>query len=332
MRKTLTILALGLVAVAGIVLALGSWIAVDETQFAIVTEFGRPVAVYGDAPGEAGFHPKWPWQSSLTIDRRLQISEPPAREVITSDKRNLEVAPYVVWRVADPIRFVTAAGSLESASARLDERVASAINDAMGGMTLENLASTDEGKWRLDDLTSRVLDGLSGPVREELGVEVVDVRLRRFNHPLEVRPAVFDLIRSERKQEAARLRAEGDAEYRKITSQADRERDEALAIADADAERIRARGEAEATRILNAAHARDPRFYEFLRTLETYRSVLDGQATVVLSAASPLLRLLSEGPAEALNPPLADPTGTPVSGDPSRGVSGSSAPPGGMER
>jgi membrane protease subunit HflC len=315
--------------------ALGSWIAVDETQFAIVTEFGRPVAVYGDAPGEAGFHAKWPWQSTLTIDRRLQVSEPPAREVITSDKRNLEVAPYVAWRVADPVRFLTAAGSLESASARLDERVASAINDAMGGMTLENLASTEPGKWKLDDLTSRVLDALAGPVREELGVEVVDVRLRRFNHPLEVRPAVFDLIRSERKQEAARLRAEGDAEYRKITSQADRERDEALARADAEAERIRARGEAEATRILNAAHARDPRFYEFLRTLETYRSVLDGQATVVLSAASPLLRLLAEGPTEALNAPPDSPTGTPGSGSASpgpHGVAGSPASAEGPER
>ncbi len=126
---------------------------------------------------------------------------------------------------------------------------------------------------------------------------MLDVRLRRFNHPVEVRPAVFDLIRSERRQVAAKLRAEGEAQYLTITSQADRARDTILAQAEADAERTRGNAEAEATRLLNEAHARDPKFFEFLRTLESYRSILDGQTTVVLSASSPLLKLLVEGPA-----------------------------------
>ena len=126
---------------------------------------------------------------------------------------------------------------------------------------------------------------------------MLDVRLRRFNHPVEVRPAVFDLIRSERRQVAATLRAEGEAQYQTITSQADRARDAILAQAEAEAERIRGQAEAEATRLLNEAHARDPKFYEFLRTLEAYRSILDDRATVVLSASSPLLKLLTQGPA-----------------------------------
>src|SRR5690348_5519689 len=83
-----------------------SCVAVDETQYVLVTQFGRTVAVYGDDPDETGFHAKWPWQSALAIDRRLQVSEPTPREAITGDKRNIEVAPYVVWRVADPARFV----------------------------------------------------------------------------------------------------------------------------------------------------------------------------------------------------------------------------------
>jgi modulator of FtsH protease HflC len=129
-----------------------------------------------------------------------------------------------------------------------------------------------------------------------LGVEVLDIRLRRFNHPLEVRPAVFDLIRSERRQVAAKLRAEGESQYVTITSQADRTRDTILAEAEAEARRIRGSAEADATRLLNEAHSRDPRFYEFLRTLEAYRSILDERATVVLSASSPLLKLLVKGP------------------------------------
>jgi membrane protease subunit HflC len=107
---------------------------------------------------------------------------------------------------------------------------------------------------------------------------------------------VFDLIRSERRQVAARTRAEGEAQYVTITSQADRARDTILAQAEADAQRIRGNAEAESTRILNLAHARDPKLYEFLRTLDSYRSILDGQTTVVLSSSSPLLKLLSQGP------------------------------------
>lgn len=313
MKKHLgTLLLVLLSAALAVLIAWRSWFVVDETEFVLLTEFGRPLAVLGDEEGEAGWHGKWPWRSVVAIDRRTQVSEPPAREVITGDKRNLEVAPFLVWRVVDPRRFLRSSGTLETAAARLDERVAAAINDVMGHMTLENLATTEADGWKLDDLSRQVRVMVAVSVREELGVEVVDMRLRRFNHPLEVRPAIFDLIRSERKREATRLRAEGEAEYRKLVSQADRERDEMLAEAEAEADRIRALGEAEATRILNVAHARDPHFFTFLRTLEAYRAMLDEKTTIVLSTTSPLLRLLSEGPPGEWAAPDASAAGTPT--------------------
>ena len=86
---------------------------VDETEYVLVTEFGRIVAVYGDEPAEAGLHAKGPWQLAITIDRRLRVFDPPPREVITGDKRNLEVASYVVWRVADPVGFLRGRASHE---------------------------------------------------------------------------------------------------------------------------------------------------------------------------------------------------------------------------
>lgn len=132
------------------------------------------------------------------------------------------------------------------------------------------------------------------------GAEVVDVRIHRFSYRLEVRPAIFDLIRSERRQVAATLRAEGEARYQTITSQADRQRDALLSDADAKAERIRGRGEAETIRLLNEVHARDPKFYEFMRSTETYRSLLDEKSTVVLSSTNHLLRLLTRGPVDDL--------------------------------
>jgi membrane protease subunit HflC len=178
----------------------------------------------------------------------------------------------------------------------LYERVSAGLSNAIGRRELAALATTDASRWALDQLTREVTGTIAPLARKELGVDVLDVRLRRFNHPVEVRPAVFDLIRSERRQVAAKLRAEGEAQYVTITSQADRMRDTTLAQADAEAQRIRGKSEAEATRTLNEAHARDPKFFEFLQTLESYRSILDNQTTVVLSASSPMLKLLSHGP------------------------------------
>ena len=297
-----------------VAIASRSWVAVDETQSVLVTEFGRVVARYG--PGDAGFHAKWPWQSALRVDRRLRVFDPPAREAITGDKRNLEITPYVVWRVADPERFVKSAGNVASAEARLGERVSAALSNAIGARTLASLASVEPKLWALDALTDEVKTDVAAKAREELGVEVVDVRLRRFNPPVEVRPAVFELIRAERRQVAATLRAEGEAQFKTLTSRADRERDAILAKADAEAGRIKGRGDAEAARLLNDAHARDPKFAEFLRTLDAYKAVLDDKATVVLSSSSPLLRLLTQGPPADLleakpsaTPPVAETPG-----------------------
>ena len=309
-----------LASVAILAIAARSLVAVDETEFVLITDFGRVIDVLGDEPGEAGLHARWPWMSALSVDKRVRVFDPPAREMITGDKRNLEVASYVAWRVADPRRFVTAAGSLDSAEARLNERVSAALSDALGVREFASLASTDPAIWKLDALTSEVLRAVGPQAARELGVEILDIRLRRFNHPVEVRPAVFDLIRSERKQVAERLRAEGESQYQMLKSQAERERDAIVSKADAEAEVIRGRGEAEATRILNAAHARDPKFYEFVRTLETYRAVLDDRSTLVLSAASPLLRLLVQGPSENLirdePPPSAEKAQAPVEARP----------------
>ena len=299
-RRSLLIV-LALAALAG--LGYRSLVVVDETRFVLVTEFGRLVATHGVAPGQAGLHLKWPWQSAPEVDRRIQVFDPPPREVITGDKRNLEVSSYVVWRVSDPFRFVRSAATPEAAEARLGERVAAALSETIGRHDLATLASNDSKVWAVDALTDEVVAAVAPQAASELGVAVLDVRLRRFNHPIEVRPAVFELIRSERKQVAAALRAEGEAQYQALTSQADRQRDTLLARADAEAERIKGQAEAEATRLLNEAHAHDPKFYEFLRTLDAYKAILDEKATVVLSSSSPLLRLLTNGPDASLAAP-----------------------------
>lgn len=289
--------AVGLLALGG-VLAVASrcLVIVDETEFVIVNSFGRTAVLYGDQSGEAGPHARWPWQTKWSIDKRIRAFEPPAREVITADKQNLDVAGYILWRVVDPVRFIRGAGTAEGAEERLGERLAAGLGEAVGQRSLQSLISTDRSSRGLQEMTTSLRESMAAGALEELGVEIVDLGLRRFVPPVEVRPAVFELIRSERRQVAARIRAEAEAKYQEITSRADREAREEVARAEAEATRIEGEAVAERSRLLNEAHRVDPAFAAFLLEMDAYKSLLDQKSTVVLSTASPLFRLFSEGP------------------------------------
>ncbi|HEU5115930.1 MAG TPA: protease modulator HflC [Isosphaeraceae bacterium] len=273
-----------------VVLALRSVVLVDQTEVVYITEFGRPVRLVE----KPGLHFLWPYQSCRSFDKRLQLHAPPAREMLTKDKKNLEVAWYLAWRIKDVDRFLRSVRTVPDASARLEDLAASILAAELGGKDLTELVKVGETSALgplMDDVTRRTADQAGS----EYGIEVVDCRLRRLNYPEEVRSAVFEQIRSERRRVAASTRAEGESQARIIRSAADLERARTLADAEADATRTVGEGEAEATRVANAAHARNPAFYEFLKTLETYRSALDRRTTLVLSAESPFLRLLTQG-------------------------------------
>lgn len=279
----LVVVALGVVAARCLVI-------VDQTEVVYVTEFGRPVRLIE----EPGLHFKRPYQSRRGFDKRLQVDVPPPREMLTKDKKNLEVAWYIGWRIADVDRFLRSVRTLPDASARLEDMAASVLAAELGGHDLTELVRVGD-ETALARMMETVSQRVASQAGEEYGVAVVDVRLRRLNYPEEVRSAVFDQIRSERKRVAAKTRAEGESEARQVRSAADRERARVVAEAEADAARAIGEGEAEAIKIANAAHAADPAFYRFLKTLETYRAALDEKTTLVLSAESPFLKLLMQG-------------------------------------
>lgn len=291
-------LALGLLVIAGLVAAARSVVIVDQTERVYITEFGRPVRLI-ERPGLAF---KWPYQSRRGFDRRLQVDTPPPREMLTKDKKNLQVGWYTGWKIADVDRFLRSVRTLPDASARLEDLAASVLAAELGGHELADLVQVGETA-----ALGRVMDKVAGAIREqagrEYGVEVVDVRLRRLNYPEEVRAAVFEQIRSERKRVATATRAEGESEARQVRSAADREKARVVAEAEAEAARTIGEGEAAAARIANEAHAADPAFYQFLRTLEAYRVALDQKTMLVLSADSPFLRLLTQGVPELKTPP-----------------------------
>ena len=278
-----------------IALAASCVVFVDETQYVIVERLGTIAAVY-DRDEDRGLQFKLPWPiaSVRKFDRRLQLLDPPGRELFTGDKKNITVDSYVCWRIPPSpaeapadfserpvVRFFRALGNVSTAEDRLMSRLQSLLSAEFGRVELTDLLNVEnseagpEGDSSIEALTARLKnrletseDGETSP-RDALGIEVVDVRIKRINLPEANRFAVFERMKSERQKIADRYRSAGLAQNTVIRSQADRQREEILAKADADAQRIRGTGEAEALRILNQAHAQDPEFYRFERTLQS---------------------------------------------------------------
>lgn len=309
---------------------------VDETELVLVERFGRIVAVY-DQPAQRGLQFKGPWpvETVRRFDRRLQLLSPAGREAFTRDRKNVTVEAYVAWRIADgtngstllerpAVRFFRSLGSVDVAEARLASRLQSILTERVGRAELTELliaadsevAPANEAgpleKLSADiqlELTKRTDEAES--LRDRLGIEIVDVRIRRLNLPTGNMQAVFERMRSERQKIAERYRSAGLAENRMIRSQADRQAGELLAKANAEAERIRGEGDAAAIRILNEAYARDPEFAGVLQTLEAYKHILNERTTLVLSASNSLLKLLVEGvPVPAESPRAKEPSTT----------------------
>jgi membrane protease subunit HflC len=277
--------------VAAIIAAWMSLFTVPETEFAIVTQFGRPVRTIADA----GLHLKWPYQGLLRFDRRLRIYDPRPSEFLTSDKKNLVIENYVCWRIQDPERFVQTVGDLTAAEMRLHDIVWSGLAAALGNVELESLVSVDPQRVRGDQLMERLTRDTSRRALEQYGIEVIDVRLKRLNLPEQNKQSVFARMRAERDRIARQYRAEGEEQALRIRAEADRQREEILSSAYREAEKIKGDGDAQSTRIYGAAHTRDPQFYKLLRTLEAYKKILDDKTTAVLSSDSELLRTLTKG-------------------------------------
>jgi membrane protease subunit HflC len=268
----------------------------------------------GGSDSEAGLHVKWPWpvQSVQRLDRRLQSFDLPGAELLTRDPagntidKTLTIDAYVCWRISGTEgadQFVRTVGSIEGAQLILGQRIASELGAAIAEMELDDLISTDASKVdrSREHLRQRLLEGGSPPLRtsalESYGIEVVDVRLRRSNHPVAVREAIFDRIRSERAKKVAEYQSEGERLAAEIRSAGEREVQEMKADAEARAIELRGKADAEADRIRNDAHRADPRFYAFLKKLEDYQRMLgDGKTTLLLSTHRELFDLLYDPP------------------------------------
>lgn len=278
------------VAVAALV-AWSAFVVVSETEMVILTRFGKPTRVLRDA----GLYAKWPVDRAMRFDKRVSIYDPRPSEFLTRDKKNLVVDSAVCWRIADPLRFLETVGDQVGAELRLHDIVWAALAAEIGQVALEDLVAIDPGQVKVASVVDGVREKAATASAERLGIEVVDVQLKRVNFPEQNKQSVFARMRAERDRIAKEYRAQGREMAIGIQAQADKEREVILATAYEQAEKLRGQGDAEATRIYGEAYSRDPRFYRFVRTLETYRKILDENTTVILSSDSELLRLLEKG-------------------------------------
>ncbi len=286
-----TIIAIAAVFVL-MVLAGSSLFTVDQTEQALITQFGQPIRLIQ----HPGLHVKTPFvQTVILFDRRLLDYNMPGEEVILGEERRLIVDAFARFRITDPLRYYQAVGASEQGiRARLDSVVSSSLRRVLGGETLLNVLSTKR-------------DGIMQQIRSQVnnemtafGVQVVDVRIRRADLPQENTEAILSRMQSERERVARQARAEGAEAAAKIHADADRDRTVLLANARAQADKLRGEGEHQAIQTYAAAFQKDPQFFAIWRTLQAYRdSLATGSTRLVLTPDDDFLKLLKAAPTSA---------------------------------
>jgi membrane protease subunit HflC len=280
--------------VAGVLVLVALWsslFVVTQGEQALVLRFGA-VAYPDDPVVGPGLHLKKPFiEDVVRYDARVLDVDPPAEEVILADQKRIVVDSYTRFKIVNPLLFYQAVRTEEAARSRLREIVNNSTRRVLGNVMLTSVLST-EREQIMRTIQQQVTD-----VAHALGVEVVDVRIRRADLPLQTSQAIFNRMVSERQREAAEARAQGSERAQEIRAGAERERTVILAEAQRQAQILRGQGEAEANKTYAEAFSADPQFFAFYRSLHAYKESLGEQnTTYVLSPDSEFFKYFSHSP------------------------------------
>ncbi len=276
---------LALVVVFGL---FGSVYTVGESQVGLCFQFGRIVS----SDIKPGLHFKIPFaQNVVLFDRRILTLDAQPKRYLTQEKKDVSVDYFVAWRIADPRRYFTATlGSESGAELRLTPIVVEALRNTINQRTLQDIVALDRS-----NLGGGMLKQVNEAAGRSLGIQVVDIRIKRIDLPEEsnVLASVYERMRAERSRVALQLRAEGQEEAAKIQAEADRQRLVITADGERDAQQLRGQGDAQAAAIAAQTYSQDPEFYAFYRSLQAYKTMFGGKDVVVLDPDSDLLHYLS---------------------------------------
>ncbi|MGA1463117.1 MAG: protease modulator HflC [Steroidobacteraceae bacterium] len=260
---------------------------VNETELAIKLRFGEIVK----DDYSPGLHFLMPVVNEvLKFDKRVLTRNYPSEQFLTSEGKILNVDFYVKWRIADVGQYYqSTSGDEEVAARRLAEIVKDGLKGVIARRTIQQVVAAERAEFIGDILQ------VAGSSVDQLGIELVDVRVKKIDLPDDVLDSVFTRMRQDFARQAAQLRAEGDEQGQRIRATADRERTEILAEATRQAEKIRGEGDARATAIYSSVYSRNPEFYAFYRSLEAYRKALGKSDDVmVLAPDSDFFRYLQQ--------------------------------------
>jgi len=272
-----------------LVVGWNSFYIILQTERAVLLRFGKVV----EPDVKPGLHLKIPYINQVRkFDGRLMTLDASTSRFLTLEKKALMVDAFAKWRVRDAERFYTATSGLKQiADERLSRRLEASLRDQFGSRTLHEAVSGER-----DALMGKVTASLNRSVQNELGVEVIDVRVKAIDLPREVNRSVFERMASEREREAREHRAKGKELAEGIRADADRQRRVILAEAYRESEIKRGEGDAEAARIYAEAYGKNPEFYAFYRSLQAYReSFADKRDVLVLDPSSDFFQYLERG-------------------------------------
>jgi len=315
-RRLLAVIGVVLV-VAGI-LAMSSFFTVDQTEQALVLQFGQPRRVIR----EPGLWVKRPFVENVILyDTRVLDFEPPHEEVIVSDQKRLVADTYTRYRIVNPLQFYQTVGSEAGVRARLSALVSGSLRRVLGSVTLNDVLSNKRAA-----IMVQIRDDVAVQAKD-FGIDVVDVRLRRADLPEENSQAIYARMQSEREQQARQYRGEGAEAAQNVRANAERERTVILAEAQRDAQRVRGDGDGQSIKIYADAFGQDKEFFAFYRSLQAYRDALNGKDTsFILSPEGNFFRFFGGWTGEAAT--AGAPHGTPPrAANPAPGGAGAGNPP-----
>ncbi|MBU2826621.1 MAG: protease modulator HflC [Acidithiobacillus ferriphilus] len=269
------------VVLALLLLASASFYSVRMTQTAVVLQFGKVVRV----TEASGLHMKWPLVQNVEfIDNRLASYSTQPESFLTAEKKPVLISFFAEWQVVNPLAFYTRLHNDASAQSQIGDIVRSSLRGEIGTMTLASVIQGNQKK-----ITEPVLVAANRRLRS-LGVHLVDVRIMQVGLPPAVLQAVYKRMEAERTQEANAYRSRGAADAAEIRASADKEKTQIMADAYRQQEELKGQGDAEAASIYGAAYGKDPAFFSFYRSLETYRHSLGDKDILVLSPDSPFFK------------------------------------------
>ncbi|MBF0486138.1 MAG: protease modulator HflC [Candidatus Omnitrophica bacterium] len=320
MNKIISALLFGF-ALAAVLVAMGAFYTVDETEQVVITQFGEPI---GKPISQAGLYFKTPFVQDVNrFDKRILEWDGAPNQIPTLDKRYIWVDVTARWRIKDPLAFMKAFGTEAVAQARLDDILDAATRDMISGHNLvESIRDTNDilERKKSQPAASGDLDSINNddsglesiqygreiltrdilkratPRLSEFGIELIDIRIRRLNYVQDVLKKVFERMISERKRAAEQYRSIGQGNKAEIEGKMSRELEQIRSEAYRKAQETIGNADAEAIKIYADAYNKDPEFYGFLKTLETYRESIDANTTLMLSTDSDIFRLLKTLP------------------------------------